>query len=555
VARLKAFFTHARPGTRLRQALWLSLALLGLRLHASYGLGYGDAEALYASYAMHPQPAYLDHPGLIGYLLRLLGGGTAPSPQSAHALSAVVATLVPWLGALAARASGLTWERAALTVLALALVPELSVGLFGVSPDLPLAVCWLTALALALHLNRALPEHASTLPVLLSWLGLGLLLGLGVLAKVSAALLCAALFVASFGPGLRRYWRGPGPWCALGCGAILIAPLAIWELRHDFPMLEHRLVTTQTESGLGLKNLLKFVGGQLVYVTPPFLMAGYLVARDLYAKRHNDSASQVLWLSLVIPLSVLTVLSLWSARAEPHWVAPALLPLGIHAARMERLPRRLGIACLATGAVLTAGVWLAVKTDAYIKLATSSLGEALGGYQPRYDLTNDLYAWGPGQRVLRQAVDHVSSTTGHTPVVVGAPHWMVCAQAQVAVRDRVPVGCHSILPTDFDRWTPRADWLKAGTLLLVEDSRYPVLETQEFPLRQVRGTWRAQVRRAGRVVRTIHITSLEKTSDVASAGLTGTGLTGTGLTGTGLTGIGRLTPQAERHAPSSAAAR
>ena len=54
MARLKAFFTHARPGTRLRQALWLSLALLGLRLHASYGLGYGDAEALYASYAMHP---------------------------------------------------------------------------------------------------------------------------------------------------------------------------------------------------------------------------------------------------------------------------------------------------------------------------------------------------------------------------------------------------------------------------------------------------------------------------------------------------------------------
>ncbi len=81
MARLKAFFTHARPGTRLRQALWLSLALLGLRLHASYGLGYGDAEALYASYAMHPQPAYLDHPGLIGYLLRLLGGGTAPSPH------------------------------------------------------------------------------------------------------------------------------------------------------------------------------------------------------------------------------------------------------------------------------------------------------------------------------------------------------------------------------------------------------------------------------------------------------------------------------------------
>ena len=28
--------------------------------------GFGDSEALYACYALHPQPAYLDHPALIG---------------------------------------------------------------------------------------------------------------------------------------------------------------------------------------------------------------------------------------------------------------------------------------------------------------------------------------------------------------------------------------------------------------------------------------------------------------------------------------------------------
>ena len=519
MARLKAFFASRRPGPRLRQALWLSLALLALRLNAARGLGYGDAEALYASYALHPQPAYLDHPGLIGYLLRLLGGGSAPSAETAHAVSAFIATLVPWLGALVVRASGLPWERAALSVLALALVPELSVGLFGVSPDLPLAVCWLAALAFAATLSRTDPERASRLPVLLCWLGLGLALGLGVLAKVSAVLLAIALLVASFAPDLRRHWGSVGPWCAIGCAAILVAPLVVWELRLGFPMLEHRLVTTQSESGVSLGRLLKFVGGQLVYITPPFLIAGYLVARDLYAKRKSDPVSRLLWVSLAIPLSILSLLSLWAARAEPHWIAPALLPLGIHAARMERLPRRLGSICLATGAVLTLCVWLAVKTDAYIELATSPLGKALGGYQPRYDLTNDLYAWGPGQRVLRQAVDHVIATTGQRPVVVGAPHWMLCAQAQVAVRDRVPVGCHSILPTDFERWTPRAEWLGARTLLLVEDSRYPVLEIREFPARNVRATWRAQVRRGGQVVRTIRVTSLEKSRDVADAGL------------------------------------
>ena len=35
-------------------------------------IGFGDSEALYACYAMHPQPAYLDHPGLIGVIMQII---------------------------------------------------------------------------------------------------------------------------------------------------------------------------------------------------------------------------------------------------------------------------------------------------------------------------------------------------------------------------------------------------------------------------------------------------------------------------------------------------
>src|SRR5258706_12010314 len=90
-------------------ALATSVALLAIRLYAATRLGFGDAEALYACYARHPQPVYLDHPGLIGVVARLLGPGDVPSPLAAHIGTALLATAAPWTAALAARAAGTSW--------------------------------------------------------------------------------------------------------------------------------------------------------------------------------------------------------------------------------------------------------------------------------------------------------------------------------------------------------------------------------------------------------------------------------------------------------------
>lgn len=508
---------RARLGPRLTLALALSLGLLALRLHTARGLGYGDAEALYACYALYPQPAYLDHPGLIGVLMSWIGRGSAPEAPTAHGVSALIATLVPWLGALAARATGLPWERAAGAAVALALVPELSVGLFGVTPDLPLAVCWLIALALASYLLRADVSEAQAKRVLLGWLALGFVLGLAMLAKVSGALLGVALFTATIQRRTRGVWRTFGPWGAVVCCTIVVAPLAGWELANGFPMLEHRLVTTQGDAGVSLKNLGKFVGGQLLYLSPPYILAAWTVGRHLARHRRRDPASTVLWWSLIVPLVVLVPLCLWSNRAEPHWIAPPLLALGVHAARKDLVSRRLASIALGTGVLFTLLVWLSVKTDAGIRLANSSVGRALGGYEPRYDLTNDLYAWGPGKRLLNQAVDEVVQKTGRLPAVVGSPHWMICAQAQVALGKRLGVGCNSPLPTDFERWTPAERWRDAPTILLVQDSRYPIDLAADYPSRSMTRSWRTQILRGDLEVRTLTITQLDRSEGVAGA--------------------------------------
>ncbi|MGH7270071.1 MAG: hypothetical protein ACREJ3_06530, partial [Polyangiaceae bacterium] len=102
----------------------VSVALFAVRLFAAAHVGFGDSEALYAAYALHPQPAYLDHPGLIGLFARAVGGATAPTPQHAHWVTSALATLFPWEMALTCRACGAPWRRAWIAAIVVSVVPE-----------------------------------------------------------------------------------------------------------------------------------------------------------------------------------------------------------------------------------------------------------------------------------------------------------------------------------------------------------------------------------------------------------------------------------------------
>jgi len=58
-------------------AIVTSLVLCALRLDITRHVGFGDSEALFLAYGFHPQPAYVDYPGLIGWIARQL----APDPR------------------------------------------------------------------------------------------------------------------------------------------------------------------------------------------------------------------------------------------------------------------------------------------------------------------------------------------------------------------------------------------------------------------------------------------------------------------------------------------
>src|SRR5581483_5867740 len=180
-----------------RRLFWLfagiTIILFGARWYATNTVGFGDSEALYACYALHPQPAYLDHPGLSGICARALGNGSAPVPGDAHLVTSLLATVFPWLVTLVAKTLGAPQKHALVAGICFALVPEMAIGLFAMTPDLLLAYLELGAIGLA---AAGLEEKPSTGRASIMLALAGLSAGIGAGAKVSGLLVLGGIAIA-----------------------------------------------------------------------------------------------------------------------------------------------------------------------------------------------------------------------------------------------------------------------------------------------------------------------------------------------------------------------
>ena len=495
----------------------ISVGMLGVRLYAASHVGFGDSEALYACWAAHPQPAFLDHPGLVGLVSRFIGDGMTPTPVRTHAVTSLLATLVPWVVFVAARALGAARGRAALAGLIVAVVPETAVGLFALTPDLLLAPAWLGVLALAGIGMRSTPSSTRSAS---AFLGAGLLAGTACSAKAPGVLLMVALFATYLSVAFARSEplaaderarsavRTIWPWAGLLAGLVVLGPIVLYEAKTGWPMLQHRLVDSQAGAGIALRNLGTLIGGQLAYVSPILAVLAVIAAIDLVRERSRDAVSRLLFLAFAIPIVPLVGLCLWSRVAEPHWIAPALLALPLHVARRagERAltSRRVFLAGAGLAAALTviAHAWVLVP-DAPRLLPAST--------DPKLDISSELYGWPTVLAAVNEQM--AGASTPFDPaardVVVVGPHWTVCAQLQAGLPG-VRVGCATPVPDDFDGWLPRKDWRAAEHVLFVTDNRYPGDGAEQLPAHVRAAQSRIRVLRGGRTARIFELYMYER---------------------------------------------
>ena len=489
-----------RVEPELATLLAASAALLALRVFAASRVGYGDSEALYASYGQHLQPAYLDHPGLIGVVARVLGAGAAPLPGRAHVATAVLATLVPWAMVFACRACGASCSRSFGGGAIVALVPETAIGLFALGPDLPLALAWIGGLWAAATALRAPPGSFG------AWRAFataGVCAGVAATAKVSGGLLFGSLALCYGSSAARSHGRTAAPWVGIAAGLLVVAPVVAFEARTGWPMLRHRLFDSQAGAGFSLRNAGALLGGQALYLSPLFAVIAVLAARIAWRDRH-DAVGSLLFFACALPAATLVPLCLWSRVAEPHWLAPAELALIPAGARAGVVPgRRLMTAAGATAAsmVLAVHAWVLVP----------QLARPVPAYDARLDISNELYGWPQVvAAVVEEAARLAPSTSASEPPIVVGPHWVICAQLEAGLEGRLAVGCDTPIPDDFDTWYPRQRWGEAPVLLWVTDARFGPPPSREgyLPLR----TRKVNVERAGRLVRAFEIATLVRTA-------------------------------------------
>lgn len=346
-----------------RQVLWVTCALTLLRLLYAGRVELAPQEAYYWQYARHLDLSYFDHPPLcawlIGLSVRLLGDGELAIRLPAILSSAALTGVLYSLGArLYSPAVG------ALTALVANATVLFGLGAVVMTPDVPLVLCWAAALRVLCEL--VLPDGKGPGRAGWRWYLLGLLCGLALLSKYTAALLPLQILVtALLLPRGRAALRTPHPYLACLLALAVFSPVIVWNARHDWASFAFQ-TRGRMETVDGLRPYLvgRYVGLQAVAVGPLLYVALLGTAGVLFRQAlRGDARARLLAVSSLPGLALFTLVSPlhW---VKMNWVAPIYIGLLVAAAAgacalwRARWARGYALATVATGAVLMTGMYL-----------------------------------------------------------------------------------------------------------------------------------------------------------------------------------------------------
>ncbi|HLA78616.1 MAG TPA: glycosyltransferase family 39 protein [Vicinamibacteria bacterium] len=292
--------------------VWLlagAVVLAELAFGPRYGL-FRD-EFYYLACADHLAWGYVDHPPLSIAVLKLVRAVLGDSILAVRLTPALLVGGLVLLGSRLAQALGGGRFAQTLAALAVAAAPQyLGQGGYYSMNSFDL-VFWAGA---ALLVARLTPDDGPR-----RFLFLGLILGLGLLNKISVLFFGAGLAAALILTPLRRQLLRIGPWLALVAAGLLFLPHLGWQMLHDWPTREF------VENATRYKNVamspLQFLGAQVLEINPlnaPLWIAGLFWL--LLARRARPYRS--LGIIYLVALGVMIL-----QHAKPYYLGPAYPPL------------------------------------------------------------------------------------------------------------------------------------------------------------------------------------------------------------------------------------
>lgn len=244
----------------------LTIALLSLVVHlivnARGGYGIFRDELYYIACSKHLDWGYVDQPPFCAFLLAVNRAILGDSLVALRFLPALAGAGLIFLTGLLARELGgnrfaqLTGATAALiTPLFLAIFNFYSMNAF----DLFFAALCFYVLVRIIRTNN---------PKL--WIPFGLIVGVGVLNKLSIVFLCGGLLIGLLLTGNRHHLTSRWFWLGGLIALLLFSPHILWQIRNDWPTLEFmRNVTLYKNAPLSLGD---FIGAQVLQANPVNLL-------------------------------------------------------------------------------------------------------------------------------------------------------------------------------------------------------------------------------------------------------------------------------------------
>lgn len=290
--------TNPLSGSSNATLLWLAAITLLIHLLANVFTAYGyfRDELYYLACTEHLDIGYVDQPPFSIYLLavnRLLFGD---SLFALRLLPAFAAAATVFLTGLMAREIGGGRFAQILTAVA-AIASPIYLGMNGIySMNCFDIVLWTGAAYTLLQLIKTQqPKY---------WIVLGVILGVGLLNKISVLWLGAGIAIGMALTPERRWFKTRWPWIAGVLAFVMFLPYIMWNVQHDFAHLEF----IRNASGGKYSSLtpMRFIAGQVLLQNPfslPIWVAGllfFLFNRDGKAFRPLGIIYIVSFLILII---------------------------------------------------------------------------------------------------------------------------------------------------------------------------------------------------------------------------------------------------------------
>lgn len=281
-------------------------------------------EAHYWDWARNLDWSYYSKGPLVAWLIRLsieifgplsdsLTGSTVlairlPAVVCGAALLAAVYTLTLQIH----RRDSLAFAVTAVT----SILPAATAGSVLMTIDAPFVALWAWALVVG---HMAVFGGSKW-----AWPVLGLLLGLGVLAKYTMLLWpVSAVLFCIFTPEYRKILRQPGMWIATSVLAFCCLPILIWNIQHDWISLRHvagqaGVVQAEAKGSIRWVGPFEYIGGQFALCVGVFFIvwvAGMIVHRP---GRESDPQMLFMWW-LSAPTFLLFLIVSFRVGIQVNW--------------------------------------------------------------------------------------------------------------------------------------------------------------------------------------------------------------------------------------------